>query len=229
MDIFNYLIDPYLSYSWQQILLESIAAIFGLLSVYFSAKKNIWVYPTGIISTTIYVYILYHFGLWGDMLINFYYTSMSIYGWIQWANSSEDHIHVEVSRATEREWEICTILFALSMALVTLVYYYKPYINNGFSMIGIILDLSHLDWANYMDILTTSIFLAGMWLMAEKKVESWWFWIIGDLICIPMMIYKELGITAIQYIIFTIISIHGYMDWSKSIKEKEKNKSNQLY
>lgn len=110
MDIFNYLIDPYLSYSWQQILLESIAAIFGLLSVYFSAKKNIWVYPTGIISTTIYVYILYHFGLWGDMLINFYYTSMSIYGWIQWANSSEDHIHVEVSRATEREWEICTIL-----------------------------------------------------------------------------------------------------------------------
>ena len=95
-------------------------------------------------------------------------------------------------------------------------------------MIGIILDLSHLDWANYMDILTTSIFLAGMWLMAEKKVESWWFWIIGDLICIPMMIYKELGITAIQYIIFTIISIHGYMDWSKALKRK-KNKSNQLY
>ena len=95
-------------------------------------------------------------------------------------------------------------------------------------MIGIILDLSHLDWANYMDILTTSIFLAGMWLMAEKKVESWWFWIIGDLICIPMMIYKELGITAVQYIIFTIISIRGYIDWTNSIKER-KNKSNQLY
>ncbi|WP_373602520.1 nicotinamide mononucleotide transporter, partial [Staphylococcus aureus] len=80
-------------------------------------------------------------------------------------------MHVEVSHATKREWEICAVLFAFSMALVTLVYYYKPYINNGFSMIGIILDLSHLDWANYMDILTTSIFLAGMWLMAEKKVE----------------------------------------------------------
>ena len=113
MDILNYLIAPYLSYSWQQILLEFIAAIFGLLSVYFSAKKNIWVYPTGIISTTIYVYILYHFGLWGDMLINFIIPSMSIYGWIKWAESSKDHIHVEVSHATGREWKICAVLLPL--------------------------------------------------------------------------------------------------------------------
>lgn len=217
MEILDYLIKPYQEYSWQQIVTEALAATFGLLSVYFSTKKNIWVYPTGIISTALYVYILYHFGLWGDMLINVYYTIVSVYGWILWAKSSEDHVHVEVSHATKKDWLICSILFIVSLIFVSLVYYFKPYINNGFSMIGIILDYTHLDWANYLDIFTTSIFLVGMWLMAKKKVESWIFWILGDLICIPMMFYKELGITGIQYIIFTILAIMGYIEWKKSL------------
>ncbi|QCX53899.1 nicotinamide riboside transporter PnuC [Elizabethkingia sp. JS20170427COW] len=219
MEILDYLINPYLSYSLGQILLEFIAAFFGLLSVYFSAKKNIWVYPTGIISTAIYVYILYHFGLWGDMLINVYYTSISIYGWILWAKSSEDNLHVKVSRAGKKEWMTSSFLFILSILLVSAVYYYKPYINNGLSHSGIILDWSHLDWANYLDILTTSIFLIGMWLMAQKKVENWIFWILGDLICIPMMFYKELGITALQYTVFTFISIKGFLEWKKNLNK----------
>ncbi|NAW50985.1 nicotinamide riboside transporter PnuC [Elizabethkingia argentiflava] len=218
MDLIKHLIAPYLNYSWQQISLESTAALFGLLSVFFSAKKNIWVYPTGIISTCIYVYILYHFGLWGDMLINIYYTSISIYGWVKWAKSTEDRIHVKVSRATRKDWLVCSILFTFSILLVSLIYYYKPYINNNFSMIGIVLDLSHLDKANYMDIFTTSLFLIAMWLMAEKKIENWWFWIIADVISIPMMVYKDLNITAIQYLIFTIICIIGYINWKKSIQ-----------
>lgn len=216
MNFYDLFLKPYESYETYQIVLETIAMTFGILSVYFSIKKNIWVYPTGIISTVLYVYILYIFGLLGDMMINFYYSVMSIYGWILWSKHSEDHLHVEVSWATKKEWIFSTVLFILSLILVTLVYYYKPFIDNNFSMIEVELGLYHLDWANWLDILTTAIFLVGMWLMAKRRIENWIFWIIGDLICIPMMIYKGLGITSIQYFVFTVMAVIGYFEWKKN-------------
>ncbi len=225
MNLYDLFVKPYESYDSLQIMLETAGAVFGTLSVYFSIKKNIWVYPTGIISTLIYVYILFNFGLLGDCLINVYYTVMSVYGWILWAKNSEDHIHVDVTWATRKEWLYAGILFILSLALVTLIYYYKPYIDNKFSMEGANLGLYHLDWANWMDVFTTSIFLAGMWFMAKQRIENWIFWIIGDLICIPMMIFKGLGITSVQYLVFTIMAILGYVNWKKSFKEKSTIKS----
>ncbi|CAI8866227.1 nicotinamide riboside transporter PnuC [Chryseobacterium sp. IT-36CA2] len=221
MNLYDLFIKPYENYDTLQVMLETFGAIFGTLSVYFSIKKNIWVYPTGIISTLIYVYILYNFGLLGDCLINVYYSVMSIYGWILWAKNSKDNIHVDVKWATKKEWIYANMLFILSLILVTVIYYYKPYIDNKFSMEGTSLGLYHLDWANWMDVFTTSIFLAGMWFMAKQRIESWIFWIIGDLICIPMMIFKGLGITSVQYLVFTIMAILGYVNWKKSFKEKK--------
>lgn len=225
MNLYDLFVRPYESYTSLQILLEASGAVFGILSVYFSIKKNIWVYPTGIISTLIYVYILFNFGLLGDCMINVYYTIMSIYGWILWAKNSEDHIHVDVTWATQREWLFGVLLFIISFALVTVVYYYKPYIDNQFSMERASLGLYHLDWANWLDVITTSIFLVGMWFMAKRRIENWIFWIIGDLICIPMMIFKGLGITSVQYLVFTIMAILGYVNWKKSFKEKSTEKS----
>lgn len=225
MNLYDLFVEPYENYTVLQILLEATGTFFGILSVFFSIKKNIWVYPTGIISTLIYVYILFNFGLLGDGIINIYYTVMSIYGWVLWARNSEDHIHVEVSWATARDWMFASILFVVSLGLVTLIYYYKPYIDNQFSMEGAHLGLYHLDWGNWLDILTTSIFLVGMWLMAKRRIENWIFWIIGDFICMPMMIFKGLGITSVQYLVFTIMAIIGYIQWKKSFKEKSTIKS----
>lgn len=220
MNLYDLFVKPYESYTTLQILLESFATVFGILSVYFSIKKNIWVYPTGIISTLIYVYILFNFGLLGDCMINIYYTVMSIYGWILWAQHSEDHVHVDVSWATKKEWLYGILLFGLSLILVTVVYYYKPYIDNRFSMEKVSLGLYHLDWGNWLDVVTTSVFLVGMWFMAKRRIENWIFWIIGDFICIPMMIYKGLGITSVQYLVFTIMAIQGYIIWKKSLRKK---------
>ncbi|AZB22830.1 nicotinamide riboside transporter PnuC [Kaistella haifensis] len=216
MNFYELFLLPYESYEPYQIILEAVAAVFGLLSVYFSIKKHIWVYPTGIISTALYVYILFKFGLLGDMMINFYYTVMSIYGWILWAKSSEDQVHVEVSWTEKKEWIFASVLFFLSLILVTVVYYYKPFIDNHFSMSNVKLGLDHLDWANWLDVFTTAVFLVGMWLMAKRKIENWIFWIIGDFICIPMMIYKGLGITSVQYLVFTGMAIMGYFEWKKN-------------
>lgn len=218
MDLHTLFIKPYESYHTYQIILEFTATFFGLLSVYFSIRKNIWVYPTGIVSTALYVYILFKFGLLGDMLINFYYTVMSVYGWVLWAKSSEDHVHVEVSRTTRREWLLCSLLFVISLILVTAVYYYKPLLDTQLSAEKVILGLDHLDWANWLDVFTTAIFLVGMWLMAKRRIENWIFWIVGDLICIPMMLHKGLGITSVQYLVFTVMAIIGYREWQRSLK-----------
>ena len=217
MDFLQTLAAQYDSYETYLIYFEAIAVVFGLLSVYFSIRQNIWVYPTGIISTVLFIYIMYVFGLMGDMLINIYYTVMSVYGWILWARYSQDQIHVDVKKASKKDWQIGGLLFFGSLIFVGLVYYFKPYIDNQFSMDGVVLGMYHLDWANYTDIVTTSLFLVGMFFMAKRNIENWIFWIVADFICIPMMLYKGLGITAIQYIIFTVMAIIGYIEWKKSL------------
>lgn len=221
------LVEPYKTYETYQIVLEIIAVILGVTSVIFSLKRNIWVYPTGIISTGIYVYILFVFGLLGDCMINIYYTGMSVYGWILWTRKSTDHVHVDVSWATKKEWIFGGILFVISLLVVMLVYYYKPWIDNSFSMEGVDLGLDHLDWANWLDVFVTSIFLIGMWFMAKQRIENWIFWIVGDLICIPMFIYKGLVITAIQFFIFTVLAIIAYFEWKKNYESQKRNIRNE--
>ncbi|MDR2205573.1 MAG: nicotinamide riboside transporter PnuC [Flavobacteriaceae bacterium] len=219
MDLHKIFLAPYENYSPIQIFLEILATATGILSVYFSIKKNIWVYPSGIVSTALYIYIFFVFGLWGDGIINIYYTIMSVYGWILWSKNSEDRIHVEISKTTKKDRWFSAVLFVISIFFVMLVYYYKPFVENSFSMQNVNLGFHHLDWANWMDVFTTSVFLVGMWLMAKRKIENWIFWIIGDLICIPMTYYKGLGITSLQYIVFTIMAIKGYMEWKKSLAD----------
>jgi len=218
MNPYELFIKPYEEYTFFQIFLEAVAAFFGLLSVFFSVKRNIWVYPTGIISTTIYVYILFNFGLLGDMLINVYYSIMSVYGWISWNKNTENQI-ISVDFAKKKDWLVGLILFVLSFIAVCGVYYFKPFIDNHFSMNGVSLGFQQLDWANWLDIFTTSLFLIGMWFMAKRKVENWLFWIVGDLICIPMMLYKGLGITSLQYLVFTIMAVMGYLEWMKQVRK----------
>ena len=216
MNPYELFIKPYEEYTFFQIFLEAVAAFFGLLSVFFSVKRNIWVYPTGIISTTIYVYILFNFGLLGDMLINVYYSIMSIYGWISWNKNTENQI-ISVDFVKKKDWLVGLNLFVMSFIAVCGVYYFKPFIDNHFSMNGVSLGFQQLDWANWLDIFTTSLFLIGMWFMAKRKVENWLFWIVGDLICIPMMLYKGLGITSLQYLVFTIMAVMGYQKWKKTL------------
>ena len=218
MNLYELFIKPYEEYTFFQIFLEIVAAFFGLLSVFFSVKRNIWVYPTGIISTTIYVYILFNFGLLGDMLINVYYSIMSIYGWISWNKNTDNQI-ISVDFAKKKDWLVGLNLFVMSFVAVCGVYYFKPFIDNHFSMNGISFGFQQLDWANWLDIFTTSLFLIGMWFMAKRKVENWLFWIVGDLICIPMMLYKGLGITSLQYLVFTTMAVMGYLEWLKQVRK----------
>lgn len=201
------------------VVLEIIGVIFGFLSVWYARKGNIWVYPTGIISTMLFVYLLWHYVLWGDMLINVYYTIMSIYGWILWSRNAKDNI-ITISRTTPSDWKTAALLGAFSFLFVIGVYYLKPFIKNDFSLQGVTLGFHNFLPTEYVDVFTTAIFLVGMWLMAKRKIENWLFWIVGDLISIPLYYIKGMVFTSFQYLLFTIIAIMGYLEWRRKLQQE---------
>lgn len=201
------------------VVLEIIGVIFGFLSVWYARKGNIWVYPTGIISTMLFVYLLWHYVLWGDMLINVYYTIMSIYGWVLWARNAQDNI-ITISRTTPADWKTAALLGVFSFLFVIGVYYLKPFIKNDFSLQGVTLGFHNFLPTEYVDVFTTAIFLVGMWLMAKRKIENWLFWIVGDLISIPLYYIKGMVFTSFQYLLFTIIAIMGYLEWRRKLQQE---------
>lgn len=200
--IFDFFFAQYYEYRTLFIVLEIIAVIFGFLSVWYSKQENILVYPTGIISTLIFVYLLWQWGLLGDMMINAYYFSMSIYGWYVWTRKIDAVHFTPVTRMTKREHVYAALLFLGTLLFVYIVYE---------------LFDKWTDWTAYVDTFTTAIFFVGMWLMARKKIENWIYWIIGDIISVPLYFYKGLTLTSFQYFLFTIIAVFGYLAWKKSL------------
>jgi nicotinamide mononucleotide transporter len=184
------------------ILLELIAFVFGIVSVIYAKKENILVYPTGIICTVITMYILLEAEYFGDMMMNLYYSSMSVYGWWNWSRIKNDSSKIEITYTNYRERVTAIILFFVTMIITYIVY---------------LVNISTIEWVNYIDILTSGIFFVAMWFMANKKIESWIFWIIGDVITIPLYSYRGLGLLSMQYLIFTILAIQGYNQWKKSL------------
>lgn len=202
--VFSFLFEQYSGYQTLDIVLEAIAVLFGLMSVWYAKKEHIWVYPTGIVSTLIFVYLLFKWGLLGDMMINGYYFLMSIYGWYIWTRKVDATHFTPITKTTAKEKLISISIFIGTFLFVVLVYWYFDKFNT---------------WTAYVDTLTTALFFAGMWLMARKKIENWIFWIIGDLISVPLYFFKGYTLTSIQYVIFLIIAYYGYIEWKKSLNK----------
>ena len=200
--IFNLLFEQYSTYEKVDVILEIVAVIFGLLSVWCSKKNSILVFPTGMISTLIFVYLLLKWELLGDMMINAYYFVMSIYGWYILTRKSNGEFVSPISKMNIKEYKLSVFIFFGTLIFVFAVYQsFDKWIN----------------WVAYVDTFTTGIFFVGMWLMAKRKIENWIFWIIGNLISVPLYFYKGFTFTSFQYFIFTIIAIFGYLEWKKHL------------
>ena len=199
-EIIDFLFQQYSNYSLTHTLLELFAVFMNILSVIYAKRNSVLVYPTGLIGTGIFVYLLFNFSLLGDMIINFYFVIMSIYGWYYWAQKKEGKFIHNVSRVTVNEYYLSIIIAVISLISIYLVYDFFGKWNS---------------WTAYVDSLTTAIFIIAMWLMARRKIESWIFWFIGDIITIPLYFYKGLTISSIQYLIFSILAILGYISWKK--------------
>ena len=198
--LIEFLFGQYSDYTLTRTLLELFAVIMNIISVIYAKRNSILVYPTGLIGTGIFVYILYNIGLLGDMIINFYFVLMSIYGWYYWSQKKDGETLHNVSRTSIKEYYFILILGVTS--LLSIYFIYNIYDKWD-------------SWTAYVDTITTAIFFIAMYLMARRKVESWIFWIIGDLISIPLYFSKGLTISSIQYLIFLILAILGYISWKK--------------
>lgn len=199
--LFEFFFEQYSSYATMDITLEIIAVFFGFLSVWYAKKNNILVFPTGIISTAIFVYLLYNWALLGDMMINAYYFVMSIYGWYIWTRKTNDTF-TPISTTTKTEKQCSVIIFVATLVFVYAIYQWAGKWNS---------------WTAYVDTLTTAVFFVGMWLMARRKIENWVLWIVGDVVSVPLYLYKGLVFTSVQYLIFTVIAIYGYLAWKKNL------------
>ncbi len=196
--IFDFFLEPYQNTPWEFIALEAIVFIFGIASVWYAKKEHIFVYPTGLIATVITVFLLYKAGYYGDMMMNFYYSVMSIYGWWNWARKKNNTSLVKISRTNLPQKLIGVLLFLVTMGVTYGVYKAFDY---------------PLEWVNYMDVFTSGIFFTAMWYMALKKIENWTLWIFADIITVPLYAYRGLGMLSLQYLIFTILAIQGYIAW----------------
>ena len=194
--IFDFLVEPYQNYNTLDIVLEAVAVLLGLLSVWFAKRDHIAVYPSGMLSTGIFVYILFQANLLGDMLINAYFFVMSIYGWYFWIQKEGNQVLNPIAKMNSKEFKWAIVLFFGAVLFVIGIYLFFD---------------KWTDWTAPVDTFTTALFFVGMWLMARRKIEHWIFWIVGDVISVPLYLYKGLGLTSIQYLIFTLIAILGYI------------------
>ena len=204
-EIYDFFLEAYSNSPTYVIVLEFFAFVFGIISVVYAKKENILVYPTGIICTVITIYLLYRAQYFGDMMMNVYYSIMSIYGWWNWSRVKDNHYIVLISKTNKKEYWIASFFFLLTIGITFFVYK---------------MNLDSLEIPNYIDIFTSGIFFTAMWLMANKKIESWIFWIVGDIITIPLYSYRGLGILSLQYLIFLILAIQGYYEWKKTLNKQ---------
>ncbi|MBT3560164.1 MAG: nicotinamide mononucleotide transporter [Flavobacteriaceae bacterium] len=204
-EIYEFFLEAYSNSPTFIIVFEFLAFVFGIISVIYAKKENILVYPTGIICTVITIYLLYRAQYFGDMMMNVYYSIMSIYGWWNWSRIKDNRQMVLISKTNKKQYLIASFFFLLTIGITFFVYK---------------INLDHLQIPNYIDIFTSGIFFTAMWLMANKKIESWIFWIVGDIITVPLYSYRGLGILSLQYLIFLILAIQGYYEWKKTLNKQ---------
>jgi nicotinamide mononucleotide transporter len=190
--------------------IEAVAVIAGIVSVWYSRKENILVFPTGLVNTTLYIYLSYKGHLLGEASVNLYYTIMSIYGWYLWTRKKEDKtLALQITNSNIREWLQQLGFFA---TFYIVIYAALSFAKTAFAPEAI-------PWA---DAFASATAYTGMWLMAKKKVESWIWWILTNIASIPLYFIKGYAFTSVQFLILLILAIAGWMSW----KEKAKNEAN---
>jgi nicotinamide mononucleotide transporter len=200
-----------IAHFWQEFLsnirhttpIEYVAVFAGIVTVYFSRIENIWVYPTGIVNTAIYVYISFQGHLFAEGGLNIYYTIMSIIGWYMWAQKKDaTHYVLTITKSNKKDWTIATGFF-LGMWII------------------LYLILKHLTTSTVpvSDSFASAAAYTGMLLMNKKKIEHWFWWIVTNIVSIPLYYVKGYAFTSIQFLILLIMAISGWMLWAKKMKQ----------
>ncbi|OIR05359.1 nicotinamide riboside transporter PnuC [mine drainage metagenome] len=203
-EIYYQFIDGMKETSW----LEYIGVFCGIGSVWFSKKENILVYPVGLVNTILYIYISIKGKLFGEASVNFYYTVMSIYGWILWSKKDKikHEIVLHISYSNKKEWIQQLSFFGV---FYVAIYFSLTWLKNNFAP-------GAIPWA---DAFASATAYTGMWLMAKKKIESWIWWIATNCASIPLYFIKGYVFTSVQFLVLLILAVAGLMEWIDKRKQ----------
>ncbi|MBW8686087.1 nicotinamide riboside transporter PnuC [Chitinophaga rhizophila] len=180
--------------------LEVLAALFGAISVLCSKANSIWLYPTGLVSTGIYAYLLSkeQFRLYAEATLNVYYFIMSVYGWYHWAKKGAGQPGTPITKANRADWLITFLITAIGWALFS--YLLRTFSNSDVPLI---------------DAFVSATACAGMWLLAKRKLENWILLNVSNLVAIPLLFHKHLLPTALLTIFLFVVAVMGYFSWKK--------------
>jgi nicotinamide mononucleotide transporter len=199
------LIGQFLEGLKQTSALEYVAVFTGILSVWYSKKENVLVFPVGLVNTIIYIYLSLKFHLIGEASVNLYYTIVSIYGWVLWTRrNKKKEVLLHITYASKKEWRQHIIFF---LAFYVVIFFALTYLKKYFS--------GAIPWA---DAFASATAYTGMWLMAKKKVESWYWWIATNVASIPLYFVKGLVFTSVYYIVLLFLAFAGLAEWIKREK-----------
>jgi len=178
---------------------ELIAVVFGLLSVILTIRQNVWCWPAGLIQVVLFVGIFYDAKLYSDMVLHIIYIFLQFYGWYYWLYGDRGKQFLLVQKLTPNQfgwWSLA--VFALTATWGSLMHYWT--------------DASFA----FADAFVMMASLAAQWLMAQKKLQSWYYWIAVDIVAIVVYRQKELNLTALLYCLFLILACIGWISWRNS-------------
>ena len=184
-------------------VLEIIGTFIGLVYLWLEYKASIYLWIAGIIMPAIYIFVYYEAGLYADFGINIYYLGAALYGWWIWkfGNKSQRSQELPITHMPKSKWLKAALIFVVALFLIAWIL-----INHT--------DSNVVWW----DAFTTALSIVGMWMLARKYLEQWWVWIVVDIVCVGLYIYKELYFTSALYALYAIIAIFGWLNWKKLMK-----------
>lgn len=179
---------------------EVAGAILGILYTFLSVRQNILAWPTGLLTSALYIFVFFKAGIYAAMSLQFYYVIIGIYGWYLWGKGASDGLSSKLQIKTVSKH------FLVKLILITSAIYVMIF--------GILKNFTDSDIPAF-DALTTSLSITATWMLARKYHENWLIWIFVNAVSIGIYSLKALWPTTLLFTVYMVMAIVGYRNWGK--------------
>ena len=185
---------------------EMIGTLFGLISVYLATKNNILTWATGIINELFLFILFFQVQLYADMFLQVFFIFVALYGWYNWKQIPKENDITKTEPKT-KFWLLSIILVGTTIVgfLISNIHMYLPqYFKTEASY-------------PYADSFVTLLSIVATILLAQKKIETWYLWIVVDIVCVFLFYKKGIAFLALEYFVFLGLATYGLLNWKKQL------------
>jgi nicotinamide mononucleotide transporter len=189
--------------------IELVGTLLYLWSVWLMARKQMLTWPVGILSVLLYMSLFYQIRLYSDALEQVYYLLASVYGWWWWRRQCPVEESPTGFFYSPRRQSLLTlgITLGVGLALGGMMGEIHTWLPQWFPEAAAF---------PFLDAITTVMSFTAMALMARKRIESWVYWIVVDIIAIGLYYVKEVRFLLLLYVLLLGIAIHGLRTWHRA-------------